>query len=284
MEATSTKCDSMESLLEEEILQTNIHSLKICDCSFSDPRAKLVYPLCCNHYQSLTVPKWTLFYQSCSDAITLYLKIYQSMVGLEKLCISISEGDPISLLNLEIRGCHNLVYIQLPALDSMDHEISSCSKLRLLVHTHSSLRKLILRDCSEFLFHREGLPSNLRELEVCRCNQLTSQVDWDLQRLTSLTKLTIKGGCEDVELFPKECLLPSSLTYISISDLPNLKSLYSRGLQRLTSLLQLEIRNCTELQFSIGVRSSTPYFSQNIILVPKAPILNRSRSSPPYHS
>ena len=166
----------------------------------------------------------------------------------------------------------------------MDHEISSCSKLRLLVHTHSSLRKLILRDCSEFLFHREGLPSNLRELEVCRCNQLTSQVDWDLQRLTSLTKLTIKGGCEDVELFPKECLLPSSLTYISISDLPNLKSLYSRGLQRLTSLLQLEIRNCTELQFSIGVRSSTPYFSQNIILVPKAPILNRSRSSPPYHS
>ena len=70
----------MESLLEEEILQTNIHSLKICDCSFSDPRAKLVYPLCCNHYQSLTVPKWTLFYQSCSDAITLYLKIYQSMV------------------------------------------------------------------------------------------------------------------------------------------------------------------------------------------------------------
>ncbi|KAJ9685871.1 hypothetical protein PVL29_017801 [Vitis rotundifolia] len=134
----------------------------------------------------------------------------------------------------------------------MDHEISSCSKLRLLVHTHSSLRKLILRDCSELLFHREGLPSNLRELEICRCNQLTSQVDWDLQRLTFLTKLTIKGGCEDVELFPKECLLPSSLTYISISDLPNLKSLSSRGLQRLTSLLQLEIRNCPELQFSIG--------------------------------
>ena len=118
--------------------------------------------------------------------------------------------------------------------------------------THSSLRKLILRDCSELLFHREGLPSNLRELEICRCNQLTSQVDWDLHRLTSLTKLTIKGGCEYVELFPKECLLPSSLTCISISDLPNLKSLDSRGLQRLASLLQLDIRNCPELQFPTG--------------------------------
>uniref|UniRef100_F6HB71 Disease resistance RPP13-like protein 1 n=1 Tax=Vitis vinifera TaxID=29760 RepID=F6HB71_VITVI len=170
--------------------------------------------------------------------------------GLEELCISISEGDPTSLRNLKIHRCPNLVYIQLPTLDSIYHEIRNCSKLRLLAHTHSSLQKLGLEDCPELLLHREGLPSNLRELAIVRCNQLTSQVDWDLQKLTSLTRFIIQGGCEGVELFSKECLLPSSLTYLSIYSLPNLKSLDNKGLQQLTSLLQLHIENCPELQFS----------------------------------
>ncbi|KAL6311749.1 hypothetical protein AAG906_022954 [Vitis piasezkii] len=182
--------------------------------------------------------------------ITINLSLYQR---LEELCISISEGDPTSLRNLMIYSCPNLVYIQLPALDSMCHEIYGCSKLkilRLLAHTHSSLQKLRLEDCPELLLHREGLPSNLRELEIRGCNQLTSQVDWDLQRLASLTHFTIDGGCEGVELFPKECLLPSSLTFLSIENLPNLKSLDNKGLQQLTSLRGLCIENCPELQFS----------------------------------
>ena len=73
-----------------------------------------------------------------------------------------------------------------------------------------------------------------------------------MQTLTSLTHFTIKGGCESVELFPKECLLPSSLTYLSIWDLPNLKSLDNKALQQLTSLRELCIENCPELQFSTG--------------------------------
>ena len=73
-----------------------------------------------------------------------------------------------------------------------------------------------------------------------------------MQRLTSLTHFTIYCGCEGVELFPKECLLPSSLTYLSIHNLPNLKSLDNKGLQQLTSLRELEIESCPELQFSTG--------------------------------
>ncbi|RVW93672.1 hypothetical protein CK203_028894 [Vitis vinifera] len=61
-------CDSVESLLEDEFLQTNM----------------------------LT-----------NFAIN-------GLKGLEKLCISISEGDPTSLHKLEIDGCSDLVYIQLP--------------------------------------------------------------------------------------------------------------------------------------------------------------------------
>ncbi|KAJ9685869.1 hypothetical protein PVL29_017799 [Vitis rotundifolia] len=274
------KCDSVESLLEEEILQTNIHDLCISDCSFLRSLYKVGLPTTlkslsisnctkvdlllpelfrCHHP---VLEKLSIEGGTC-DSLSLSFSIFNifprltdfqisDLEGLEELCISISEGDPTSLRNLAIFRCPNLVYIQLPALDSMCHEICKCSKLKLLAHTHSSLQKLCLWDCPELLLHREGLPSNLRELEIRRCNQLTPQVDWDLQRLTSLTHLTIEGGCEGVELFPKECLLPSSLTYLSIRNLPNLKSLDNKGLQQLTSLRQLEIRNCPELQFSTG--------------------------------
>ncbi|XP_034703209.1 putative disease resistance protein RGA3 [Vitis riparia] len=274
------KCDSVESLLEEEILQANMHYLMIYNCSFSRSPSKVGLPttlrsLLIFHCTKvdLLLPKLFRCHHPVLEILTISggacdsLSLSFSMLdffprltnlhifdleGLEELCISISEGDPTSLRQLKINGCPNLVYIQLPALDSMCHEICYSSNLKLLAYTHSSLQKLHLEDCPELLLHREGLPSNLRELEILGCNQLTSQVDWDLQRLTSLTHFTIRGGCEDVELFPKECLLPSSLTYLSIANLPNLKFLDSKGLQQLTSLLQLHIQNCPELQFSTG--------------------------------
>ncbi|RVW88087.1 putative disease resistance RPP13-like protein 1 [Vitis vinifera] len=207
------------------------------------------------HYIEITID--LRLFQSGPSSTELFrchhpiLEIYQSMAGLEELCISILEGDPTSLSNLKIMGALICIH-PTAALDSMCHEICNCSNLKLLAHTHSSLQKLSLEDCPELLLHREGLPSNLRELEIWTCNQLTPQLDWDLQRLTSLTHFRIYGGCEGVELFPKECLLPSSLTHLSIGNLPNLKSLDSRGLQQLTSLLQLHIGNCPELQFSTG--------------------------------
>ncbi|KAJ9685851.1 hypothetical protein PVL29_017787 [Vitis rotundifolia] len=264
------KCGSVESLLEEEILQTNIHDLYISDCSFLRSLYKVGLPTTLKSLSISNCTKVDLLLPelfrchhpvlenlsieggSC-DSLSLSFSILDifprltdfqisDLEGLEELCISISEGDPTSLRNLEIQGCPNLVYIELPALDSMCHEISNCSKLRILrvlAHTHSSLQELCLKDCPELLLHREGLPSNLRRLDIRRCNQLTSQVDWDLQRLTSLTHFTINGGCEGVELFPKE-------------NLPNLKSLDNKGLQQLTSLRQLGIENCPELQFSTG--------------------------------
>nr|CAN60875.1 hypothetical protein VITISV_017859 [Vitis vinifera] len=274
------KCDSVESLLEEEILQINMYSLEICDCSFYRSPNKVGLPTTlkllsisdctkldlllpelfrCHHpvLENLSINGGTCDSLSLSFSI---LDIFprltdfkiKDLKGIEELCISISEGHPTSLRRLRIEGCLNLVYIQLPALDSMCHQIYNCSKLRLLAHTHSSLQNLSLMTCPKLLLHREGLPSNLRELEIWGCNQLTSQVDWDLQRLTSLTHFTIEGGCEGVELFPKECLLPSSLTYLSIYSLPNLKSLDNKGLQQLTSLRELWIQYCPELQFSTG--------------------------------
>ena len=203
-----TKSDSVESLLEEEILQTNMYRLEICCCSFSISPSKVGLPTTlkllsisnctkvdlllpvlfrCHHpvLKRLWINGGT--YDNSLPLSFSILDIFPRLTefkindleGLEKLRISISEGDPTSLRKLEIRRCPNLVYIQLPAVNSMYHEISNFS-------THSSLQQLRLEDCPEVLFHGEGLPSNLRELQIFGCNQLVSQMDWDLQSLPLL--------------------------------------------------------------------------------------------------
>lgn len=282
-----TKCDHVESVLEE-VLETNMDKLRIYDCCFSRSPSKVGIPSTlrlltisnctkvdlllhqlfrCHHpvLQNLWINGGTYgstvplsFSVSEIFPSLTYFGIYR-LEGLEKLCISISEGNPASLRNLEINGCADLEYVELPGLDSMCNRISYCSKLRQLVHTHSSLQKLTLEHCPELLFPQDGFPSDLRELQIWFCNKLTAQVDGDLRRLSSLTKFTIMGGFEDLESFPNQCLLPSSLTSLSISSLPNLKSLYGKGLQQLSSLVKLHITRCSELQ------SLTGYVLQHLV-------------------
>ncbi|KAJ9685832.1 hypothetical protein PVL29_017768 [Vitis rotundifolia] len=274
------KCDSVESLLEEEISQTNIHDLKIYNCSFSRSLHKVGLPTAlkllsismCLKLEFLlpelfrchlpVLESLSINGGVIDDSLSLSLSLgifpkltdftIDDLKGLEKLSILTSEGDPTSLRSLHLGNCPDLESIEFPCLNLKSCWISSCSKLRSLAHKHSSIQKLRLWDCPELLFQRAGLPSNLCELKFRRCNKLMPQVDWGLQRLTSLTRLRMVGGCEGVELFPEECLLPSSLTSLEIEELPNLKSLDSGGLQQLTSLLKLKIINCPELQFSIG--------------------------------
>ncbi|WKA01825.1 hypothetical protein VitviT2T_020083 [Vitis vinifera] len=271
------KCDYVESLLEEEISQTNIHDLKIYDCSFSRSLHKVGLP---TTLKSLVIYECSKLEILVPELFRCHLPVLESLIinrgviddslslsfslgifpklthfrilnlkGLEKLSILVSEGDPTSLCSLFLDGCPDLESIELHALNLESCSIYRCSKLWSLAHAHSSVQELNLGSCPELLFQREGLPSNLRKLEI---TDFTPQVECDLQRLTSLTHFTINGGCEDIELFPKDCLLPSSLTSLQIVELSNLKSLDSRGLQQLTSLLQLQIRNCPELQFSTG--------------------------------
>ncbi|XP_059590786.1 putative disease resistance protein At3g14460 [Vitis vinifera] len=274
------KCEYVESLLEEEISQTNIHYLKIDDCSFSRSLHKVGLPTTlkslliseCSKLEFLlpelfrchlpVLERLSIERGVIDDSLSLSFSLgifpkltnftILNLKGFEKLSILVSEGDLTSVCSLSLTDCPNLESIELHALNLKSCSIYRCSKLRSLAHTHSSIQVLDLWDCPELLFHREGLPSNLRKLEINECNQLTSQVEWGLQRLTSLTHFIIRGGCKDVELFPKECLLPSSLTSLEIVELPSLKSLDSGGLQQLTSLLKLEITNCPKLQFSTG--------------------------------
>ena len=269
-----TECDSVETLIEEEPLQSKtcvLKDLQITNCCLSRSLRRVGLPT--NALESLEIShcsklefllpvllrchhpflKYILIGDSTCDSLSLsfslsffprlnQFEIY-NLEGLEFLSILSSEGDPTSLNCLDIQECPDIVYIELPALDSTTHVISRCLKLKLLKHTLSTLESLNLRGCPELLFQRDGLPSNLRELLISSCNLLTSQVDWGLQRLASLTMFTIKGGCQDMESFPDECLLPSTITTLRINRLPNLRSLDSKGLQQLTSLSDLTSAN-----------------------------------------
>ena len=272
-------CDYVESLLEEEILQTNIHDVAIHDCSFSRSLQKVGLPTTlklltistCSKLEFLlpqlfrchlpVLERLNIREGVMDDSRPLFLSLgifpklsvfrIEGLKGLEKLSISISEGDLTSLRELNLSDILNLETIELGPLVLEYFSIRVCPKLRSLALTHSSVEVLNLLDCPELMFQREILPSKLRELYMENNTQLTSQVEWGLQRLTSLTNFTIDGGCEGMELFPKECLLPSSLTSLSICNFPNLKSLHNGGLQQLTSLEKLRISRCPKLRFLI---------------------------------
>ena len=294
------ECDSIEWVFEEGMVHTStcclLQSLNITSCGFSIPLLDtvvlpttlkslsiykcnklefLLHGLLRSHHPFLENLSITNSSSCDSLSLSLSLRIFPRLnelsisgfEGLEYLSVSISEEDPTSSLNsLDITHCRDIEYIELPAAVSAHCGIDSCRKLKLLaVQEHtlslSSLESLSLSDCPELLFQRDGLPSHLRQLYISYCDQLTSnQVDWGLQRLTSLTKFTIRGGCPDVESFLNQSLLPSSLTSLTIENLPNLKSLDCKGLQHLISLTTLSISECPNFE-SFGKEQGLHYLT-----------------------
>ncbi|KAL6329304.1 hypothetical protein AAG906_016196 [Vitis piasezkii] len=253
------ECDSIEWVLEEECYKEArlLQHLHITSCRFSRPLHSVGLP---TTLKSLIIWECTKLEFLLPALLTSHLPFLEYLYIFYvtsrnsfslSFSLSIFPLGITSLNRLDIRKCPDLVYIELPALESAHNYIFRCRKLKLLAHTHSSLQELRLIDCPELLFQRDGLPSDLRELEISSCNQLTSQVDWGLQRLASLTKFTISDGCQDMESFPKESLLPSTLSSLNIYGLPNLKSLDSKA--------------------------TTTYLSNNIIhlRLPQVPILRR---------
>ncbi|RVW81026.1 putative disease resistance RPP13-like protein 1 [Vitis vinifera] len=214
--------DCLESLLEEEILQSNtcLQDLTITKCSFSRTLRRVCLPIT---LKSLRI------YESKNLELLLpeFFKCHFSL--LETLDIYYSTCNSLSCFPLSIFP-------------------SDCENLKSLLHNAACFQSLILGGCPELIFPVQGLPSNLTSLSITNCEKFTSQMELGLQGLTSLRHFSILSKCEDLERFPKECLLPSTLTSLEISCLPNLKSLDSKGLQLLTTLQKLEISYCPKLQ------------------------------------
>ncbi|KAJ9687337.1 hypothetical protein PVL29_016001 [Vitis rotundifolia] len=291
------KADSLESLLEEEILQSNtcLQDLTITQCSFSRTLRRVCLPITLKSlhiYESknleLLLPEFFKCHffllerldirDSTCNSLCFPLSIYPRLTflridkvrGLESLSFSISEGDPTSFKHLSVSGCPNLLSIELPALNFSIFFIGHCENLKSLLHKAPCFQSLILGGCPELIFPIQGLPSNLSSLSIENCEKFRSQIELGLQGLTSLRRFRISSKCEDLELFPKECLLPSTLTSLHILGLPNLKSLDRKGLQLLSTLQELEISDCPKLQSLTEERLPT---SLSFLTIKNCPLL-----------
>ncbi|XP_016667210.2 putative disease resistance protein At3g14460 [Gossypium hirsutum] len=170
--------------------------------------------------------------------------------GLDKL---------IHLQEIRLNSCSNLVSFEesgLPSTSFRAFVVDGCQNFGALpkcMASITSLRQLSVRDCSaDISFPSEGFPANLTSLSISNAPKIyRSLVEWGLNRLTSLQKLTIGGGgCSNVVSFPEEgigMMLPPSLTRISLFQFENLEFMFSEGFQDLASLKVLDIDNCPKL-------------------------------------
>ncbi|RVW24157.1 putative disease resistance RPP13-like protein 1 [Vitis vinifera] len=174
-----TECDSLETLIEEEPLQSKTCVLKVLEiryCCLSRSLRRVGLPT--NALQSLEIYHCSklefllpvllrchhpflkniyIRYNTCDSlSLSFSLSIFPrlrhfeifELEGLEFLYISVSEGDPTSLKYLNISRCTDVVYIELPALDAAWYKISNCLKLKLLKHTLSYDQKFPCTLCT----------------------------------------------------------------------------------------------------------------------------------------
>ena len=165
----------------------NIHDLKIQDISFSRSLQNVGLP---NTLKVLSISRcsnlefllpWLfrchlpvleklkiknrILDDSNSCSLSLSLGIFPKLIdltitglkGLEKLSISISEGDLTYLCQLYILGIPNLETIELGPLVLENFTISGCSKLRSLALTHSYV-EVLHSFYFIFLLNKEVLP------------------------------------------------------------------------------------------------------------------------------
>ncbi|KAL5549128.1 hypothetical protein UlMin_004359 [Ulmus minor] len=162
------------------------------------------------------------------------------------------EGGGFSRLKLlEISACKKLI-VGLPdcCLPSLKRVYISCCEEMVAVSVCPSLESITVNSCPKLESLLEmGLASNLKDLRIANCEKLwQNRMNWDLQRLSSLQSLYLRGIVDVVDLFPEEGLLPTTLTSLSIYGFENLKGLNGRAFQHLTSLQRLSIYSCNELE------------------------------------
>ncbi|KAK8557963.1 hypothetical protein V6N13_050313 [Hibiscus sabdariffa] len=262
------------NMLPKEILErSSLQKLYLVDCTalkiFPLPRLlktlfvhncrALEFPQCykpMNQLEDLTIGS------SCDSLQTFPLNYFPKLVSLrlrdcrnlENLSIENElQNELTSLEFLEIKCCPKLSFFledefQAPNLRSVG--FYNCVSLKSVqsILSFESLQTLYIDKCPALeSFPTEGLPSGLIALSISFCDKMTPHKGWKLDKLHSLGHFQIEGGCEELESFPEEGLLPTNLTSLSISGLLNLISLDGEGLQKLTSLHSLGIDSCNKL-------------------------------------
>ncbi|KAL1103145.1 hypothetical protein V6Z11_D05G417500 [Gossypium hirsutum] len=221
-------------------------------CLFSNTK----FPITLKHLRILGCPMLEYIAEefeetTCLESIKIIVSGIKSLPrGLDKL---------IHLQNIWLFSCSNLVSFEesgLPSTSFRDFKVIDCGNFGALpkcMASITSLRELSVDNClADISFPSEGFPANLTSLEISNAPKIyRSLVEWGLNRLTSLQKLTIGGGgCSNVVSFPEEeigMMLPPPLTRINLFQFENLEFMFSEGFQDLASLRRLEISECPKL-------------------------------------
>ncbi|MED6146639.1 hypothetical protein PIB30_036429 [Stylosanthes scabra] len=168
--------------------------------------------------------------------------------------LTIPLGDLPNLKKLELFGCKNMEYVEVPhALPSLRYlSISHCNNfvsLQALGTAMPSLEDLSIYNCPKIdCFAEEWLPPSLKFLRLTECHKLASWIASNGLQSEGLTHLELRF-CDDVKSFPREgCLLPASLEYLQLCGFSNLDTLHCKGFYHLSFLKKLEISFCEKLE------------------------------------
>ncbi|KAL1174509.1 hypothetical protein V6Z11_A04G017300 [Gossypium hirsutum] len=217
---------------------------------------------------------------ACLESIVIFRSGIKSLPrGLDKL---------IHLQEICLGSCSNLVPFEESGLLTTSFRaflVDRCGKFGALpkcMASITSLRELRVCNClADISFPSERFPVNLTSLAISNAPKIyRSLVEWGLNRLTSLQKLTIGGGgCSNVVSFPEEgigIMLPPSLTRISLSEFENLEFMFFEGFQDLASLKELVIDNCPQLT---SLPKKDMLLSLGYLLISRCPLLKEECSS-----
>ncbi|XP_052117519.1 putative disease resistance protein At3g14460 [Arachis duranensis] len=196
----------------------------------------------------------TLFIRGCESLEFPTHEFLHSCKALEDLDI-IQEAASQSLMfleHLEVYGCPELESISLPDSSTPNlsyFEVDKCDKINSLpepINNLSGLQTLYICDVPNLeSIAEEGLPINLRTLVVGNEEGVYSNTDitkWGLDRLTSLSELSIRGEYLVKKLMEIQVpLLPNSLRMLEIEGAREIQDLDGKWLQHLTSLKSLEL-------------------------------------------
>ncbi|XLU77406.1 hypothetical protein S245_000827, partial [Arachis hypogaea] len=159
------------------------------------------------------------------------------------------------LEHLEVYGCPELESISsTPNLSYFS--VKNCDKITSLpepINNLTGLHSLYICDVPNLeSIAEEGLPINLTTLGVGNEEGVysnTAITKWGLDRLTSLSRLWIKGEYLVKKLMEIQVpLLPNSLGMLDIEGAREIQHLDGKWLQHLTSLEDIELSECDKLK------------------------------------
>ncbi|KAL7234403.1 hypothetical protein ACSBR1_017913 [Camellia fascicularis] len=199
------------------------------------------------------LPKWLtqvlkglneLKIDKCNELRTLRQNeagLQHSLLALQRLeihfcpqLVSLFEEDE----DVENEGQHQLEYLEI-------HDCEKLEKLPRGLHTFTSLREMVIRECTSLVsFSETGFPPSLRQLLCHGCKALRSLPGWTAHD-SNLESLDI-DGCDNLESLREEWVHhpPTKLSSLIISNCKKLESVPSLcNNSLLASLKDLEIES-----------------------------------------